>query len=168
MLAAGIPVTVETTVSTDAATAFAVIAPIDLSLIFHRFGPIPAVSGTREQTGGWDHVGARRVVELSDGSEAREELTSYDAPDHFGYRVGSFTGPLRRVVEHADGAWWFSPSGAGATHIRWTYTFEPKGALAPVVRLVLAPLWRAYAGRALARGAVLAEAAAAISPPSAD
>jgi Polyketide cyclase / dehydrase and lipid transport len=167
MPARGIPVTVETTVSVPPDAAFAVIAPIDLALIFHRFGPIPAVSGTRGQTGDWDHVGARRVVELSDGSEAQEELTAYDAPRHFGYRVGSLTGPLRRLVEHADGAWWFAPDGSGGTHIRWTYTFRARGATAPVLRLVVAPLWRAYAGRALTRGAAVAEAAPATSPPSA-
>lgn len=163
MPAAGVPVTVETIVSTSPDVAFAAIAPIDLSLMFHRLGPMPGVTGTREQTSEWDRVGARRVVELSDGSEAREEITAHDAPRHFGYRVGSFTGPLRRLVEHADGAWWFAPSAAGGTDITWTYTFRPRRAAGPIVRLVLAPLWRAYARRALARGAAVAEAT---SPPS--
>ncbi|HEY2160292.1 MAG TPA: hypothetical protein VGH24_03225 [Solirubrobacteraceae bacterium] len=92
--------------------------PIDLAKIFRGFGPLPAVVGTRDQTGAWDHVGARRVVELADGSEVREELTAYEAPAHFAYRVSGFSGPLRRLVSHADGAWWFSEREGGVTHVR--------------------------------------------------
>jgi hypothetical protein len=138
--------------SASADRAFLVVAPIDLTRIFHRFGPLPAVVGTREQTGEWDHVGASRIVELSDGSEAGERLTAYDAPRHFAYRVADFTGPLRRLVAHADGEWWFTPAGGGSSSIVWTYTFAPRHAAAwPVVRAIVAPLWRAYSRRALAR-----------------
>jgi hypothetical protein len=145
-------VTVSAGASAPADRAFRVVAPIDLTRIFHRYGPLPAVAGTREQTGEWDQVGATRVVELSDGSEARERLTAYDAPRHFAYRVGEFTGPLRRLVDHADGAWWFTPAAGDATSIVWTYTFEPRTAAArPLVRAIVAPLWGAYARRALAR-----------------
>jgi hypothetical protein len=167
-MAARVPVTVETDVSVARDAAFAAIAPIDLTRMFHRLGPVPAVTGTREQTSAWDRVGARRVVELSDGSEAREEIITYDAPRHFGYRVGSFTGPFRLLVERADGAWWFAPDGSGGTHIRWTYTFESRRGMGPLVRYVLAPLWRAYARRALARGAAIAEASAPTSSGAGD
>jgi Polyketide cyclase / dehydrase and lipid transport len=156
----GVAVTVGARARAPVQRAFAAIAPIDLRLIFRGFGPLPAVTGTREQTGAWDHVGATRVVELADGSEARERLVAYDAPVHFAYRVGPFTGPLRRLVNHADGAWWFTTAGEGASDVRWTYVFRPRSRLtAPVVRLAVAPLWRAYARRALALAARHAEGA---------
>jgi hypothetical protein len=56
----------------DAGATFAAIVPIELTHVFTGLGPLPAVVGNREQTGAWDHVGATRVVELSDGSEASE------------------------------------------------------------------------------------------------
>ena len=134
----------------------AVIAPIDLTRIFTGFGPLPAVVGTRGQTGAWDRVGASRTVLLGDGSEAREELTAYDAPAHFAYRLSGFTGPLRLLVEGVDGAWWFAPAGGGGTGVRWTYAFRPRPGRRLLVRVVVAPLWRAYAQRVLARATAAA------------
>src|SRR4051812_22571665 len=99
-MTAGVAITVEGEARTSADRAFGVIAPIDLTRIFRGFGPLPAVTGTREQTGGWDHAGATRVVELADGSEAREEITAYAAPMHFAYRLAGFSGPLRTLVAH--------------------------------------------------------------------
>jgi hypothetical protein len=146
----GVAVTVEADARAGPEVAFGVIAPIPLPLIFRGFGPLPAVVATHGQTGEWDHVGAERVVELSDGSTAPERLTAYDAPVHFGYRVGPFSGPFRALVTHADGAWWFTPRADGGTHVRWTYTFAARGISRVLVRAVVAPLWRAYARRVLA------------------
>jgi hypothetical protein len=154
-------VTVETDVQASLEDTFLTIVPIELAKIFRGFGPLPAVVGTREQTGAWDHVGARRVVELADGSEAREELTAYEAPAHFAYRVSGFTGPVRWLVSHADGAWWFSDRGGCVTRVRWTYVFQPRTGCASLVRAVIAPLWSAYERRALALAASEAE-----RPPS--
>jgi hypothetical protein len=58
MAPAGIAVTVETDVRAPLEATFGTIVPIDLARIFRGLGPLPAVTGTREQTGGWDHVGA--------------------------------------------------------------------------------------------------------------
>lgn len=159
MTAAGIAVTVEADVQAPLDSVFSTIAPIDLTKIFRSFGPVPGVIGTRGQTGAWDHVGARRVVDLSDGSEAREELTAHGAPTHFAYRVSGFTGPLRLLVSHADGAWWFSDRGSGLTHVRWTYVFQPRPARAWLLRATVAPLWGVYARRALTLAAAEAEQA---------
>lgn len=145
----GVAVTVEATVAAPVDRAVDVIAPIDLPTIFRGLGPLPGVAGTREQTGGWDHVGAKRVVDLADGSEAHERLTAYERPRHFSYRVSGFTGPLRRVVEHADGAWWFADGDGPGTGVRWTYTFRPRRLARPLVAVLIVPLWRAYARRAL-------------------
>ena len=159
MSAGGVAVTVSGVARTDPAIAFAAIAPVDLTRIFTGMGPLPAVVGTRDQTGAWDHVGATRTVQLSDGSEAREAITAYEAPAHFGYRLDAFTGPLRLVAEGADGAWWFSAAGAGGTDVRWTYVFAPRAGRRWLVRAAVAPLWRAYARRVLARAIAAAEEA---------
>jgi len=155
----GVAVTVSAVARTEPAAAFAAIAPIDLTRIFTGMGPLPAVVGTRGQTGRWDHVGATRTVELSDGSEAREMITAHDAPAHFAYRLGGFTGPLRLVVEGADGAWWFSAGARGGTDVRWRYVFVPRAGRRWLVRAAVAPLWRGYARRVLARAIAEAERA---------
>jgi Polyketide cyclase / dehydrase and lipid transport len=149
MAPAGIAVTVETDVRAPLEATFRTIVPIELARIFRGLGPLPAVVGTSEQTGGWDHVGASHIVELSDGSQAHEQLMAYEPPRHFAYRVDGFTGPLRGLVSYADGAWWFSDADAGATHVRWMYVFAPRAARASVVRAVIAPLWSVYERRAL-------------------
>jgi Polyketide cyclase / dehydrase and lipid transport len=156
---AGVAITVEGSARVPVGQAFRAIAPVPLEEIFTGYGPLPAVVRTREQSGRWDHVGATRVVELADGSEAREEITSYDEPSHFGYRLGGFTGVLRHLVSHADGAWWFTEPEAGTASIRWTYTFEPRPARATVVRVAIGPLWRRYARQTLALAIARAEQA---------
>jgi predicted membrane protein len=168
MAPAGIAVTVEIDVRASLESTFRTIVPIELAKIFRGFGPLPAVVGTRGQTGAWDHVGATRIVELADGSEAREELVAYEAPRHFAYRLSGFTGPLRLLVSYADGAWWFSDAGGGTTHVRWTYVFQPYAGRASLVRAALAPLWRRYERQALAHAASEAEqvqSAVTRSPP---
>jgi hypothetical protein len=155
----GIPVTTETVVHAPLNAAFETIVPIDLAKIFRGLGPLPAVVATREQTAPWDRVGASRLVELSDGSSAHEQLTAYRAPEHFAYRLDHFTGTLRLLVSHADGAWWFSEAPAG-THVRWTYTFQPRAGRALAVQLFVAPLWKRYQRWALALAAREAEASA--------
>jgi hypothetical protein len=146
---AGVAVTVEADVRLPLLDAFRRVQPIDLAKIFPRYGPLPAVMGTVME-GGWDHVGARRTVQLSDGSSAQEELTAYLEPSHFAYRLSGITSPLGLLVTQADGAWWFTEPVAGTTHIRWTYIFQPRPGRALVVRALIAPLWERYQRRALA------------------
>jgi hypothetical protein len=155
----GVPVTVTATTRAAREQAFHAIAPVPLERIFARYGPLPAVRGVREQTGAWDHVGACRVVELADGGEVRERLTAHDPPEHFAYELEPLRGPLRRLVRGAEGAWWFTaaPDGGAATAIRWTYTFHPRRGARLPIRFVLAPLWRTYASRALAKAVAIAE-----------
>ena len=134
-----------------------VVVPIDLTTIFTGYGPLPAVVGVRDQSGPWDRPGQSRVVELADGSEAPERLTALDPPHGFAYRVGPFTSSLRLLVDDAEGGWEFSPIGADATDVRWTYAFAPRRFTRPLVRFVVAPLWRRYAERALAAAVGQAE-----------
>ncbi len=142
-------VTVEAVAAVPRSHAFKTIAPIALEKIFRGLGPLPAVTATREQTGDWDHVGATRVVELADGSEAREQLTAYVEPTHFAYRLGGFTGPLRHLVSHADGEWWFTEADGPRAHVRWRYVFQARPGRRALVRLAIVPLWRRYQRRAL-------------------
>lgn len=144
-----VSVTVEADARAPRAAAFRRIVPVDLPKIFPRYGPLPAVVGTRDQTGGWDHVGATRTVELSDGGSAREELTAYIDGSRFQYRLTPVRGPLRFMVEYAAGAWEFTDAGDGLTHVRWTYTFHPRTGRGWLVRGLLGPLWERYQRRAL-------------------
>lgn len=154
---AGVPVTVRATTTATAQHAFDTIAPIDLPRIFTGYGPLPGVRGVRDQSGNWNHAGATRTVELSNGDEAQETITSFDRPGYFAYEVGPFTGPMNRVVARADGEWWFASTGGG-TEITWTYTFRPRPRMAPLARLAVAPLWRRYASRVLGLAVGAAEA----------
>jgi Polyketide cyclase / dehydrase and lipid transport len=155
---ATVRVTVQTRVDVAPARAFAVVAPIDLTLIFTGFGPLPAVTAVRDQTGSWDAVGQSRSPQLSDGTSATERLTEYAPPHSFAYEVTGFSNSLRRLVEGARGEWTFTPDGAGAV-IRWTYEFKPLPYRKALVRRVLAPAWRPYMRRALAAAASIAQAA---------
>ena len=149
----GVPIVVEGSASASVEKTFDVIVPIDLATVFESYGPLPGVTGTRGLEGGWDHVGASRVVELSDGSEAPEVITAYERPGYFGYTVGPFgSAPLNRLIDVALGEFWFEAWGDGTTAIRWSYTFVPRSAVAkPLVRLVVGTMWRGYAKRTLER-----------------
>jgi Polyketide cyclase / dehydrase and lipid transport len=129
--------------------AFDVIVPIDLSLIFKSWhGIFPGVRGTKNQTGEWDHVGASRNPDLTDGSTALETLVEYTRPSSFAYTLVGFTNVLGRLVEGVRGEWTFAPDGDG-TLIRWTYEFKPLSRRAAVVRGLLVPLWRRYMAKSL-------------------
>jgi Polyketide cyclase / dehydrase and lipid transport len=103
-----------------------VVAEDVLPKVLHRWGPIPAVTGTRDLTGPWDTPGSSRTVLLGDGSTARETVLVWERPRRFEYRVESFTNPLGRLIDHAVGAWEFATAGQGST-FRWTYTFTARG-----------------------------------------
>ena len=127
---------------------FAIVAPIDLATIFHKVGPIPAVTGVEDQTGEWDHVGASRRPQLSDGTSVFEQLTEFDAPEKFAYDVSGFTNAFRHLVKQAHGRWLFTPSNTG-THIEWTYEFDPQPGRRWILRVGVAPIWRRSMTRAI-------------------
>lgn len=152
-----VAVAIEGAARAGAAETFDAIVPIELARIFRGFGPLPAVTATRGQSGAWDHVGAQRVVVLSDGSEVPERITAIDRPRYFAYRVGPFeAGPLARLVVDARGEWWFDESRPGLTAVRWVYTFSPRPYATLAVRAV-AGVWRRYAERVLAAAIAVAE-----------
>jgi hypothetical protein len=138
-----VPVTVQARTDLTPTQAFEVIVPIDLSLVFTGWGPFPGVRGANNQTGAWDHVGASRNPDLSDGSTANERLTEYTAGRSFAYELTDFTNILGRVTSGVRGEWTFTPDGEG-TLVRWTYEFKPRRHWAALIRFGLAPLWRRY------------------------
>ncbi|GAA4682585.1 SRPBCC family protein [Frondihabitans cladoniiphilus] len=145
-----VPVIVQRRIGMSPADAFAIIAPIDLALVFHKWGPLPGVGGVKNQTGSWDEVGRSRNPQLTDGSTATETLTEYTAPHSFGYELTQFTNSLlSRLAIGVRGEWTFTPDGT-ETLIRWTYEFLPRPFRYVAVRRLLAPLWHGYMEAALA------------------
>jgi Polyketide cyclase / dehydrase and lipid transport len=137
---------------------FARFVPVALEDILHAYGPVPAVTGTSEQTGPWDVVGSTRTVHLADGSRAQERVTRCETPEAFGYTVDAFTNPVRLLARHARGEWTFTERGA-ATDVTWTYTFAARNPLAAAVLLPVVTLaWRGFMRRALAAFAALSAA----------
>lgn len=139
-------VTRETVVPAGAEAAFDFVAAEDvLPKVLTGYGLLPAVVATSGNTGPWSEPGSRRVVHLADGHTAREEVTRYDRPGHFAYRVSDPTFALRHLMDEARGEWWFDPVGGGGTRIRWTYTFRPRSALAKApLALFARTQWAGY------------------------
>jgi hypothetical protein len=102
---------------------------------------IPGVAKTTDTSGPWDVPGSHRIVHLTDGNSAREEVTAADTPDYFAYKVTGFTAPvIRRLVKEARGQWWFTEEGSG-TRAKWTYTFEGKSVLAALPLLPMVKIF---------------------------
>jgi hypothetical protein len=121
-----------------------VVAEDVLPHVLHRWGPIPAVTGTREVTGPWDTPGSERTVLLGDGSSAHERVLRWERPRLFEYRVDRFTSPLGRLVDHAIGIWEFSETERGSS-FSWTYTFlAPGGLTAAVLKMFVPVAWARY------------------------
>jgi Polyketide cyclase / dehydrase and lipid transport len=136
-----------------------VVAADVLPRVLHRWGPLPAVVGTREQTGPWDTPGSRRTVLLGDGSSVRERVLRWERPRLFEYRVDRFTNPLGRLADYALGCWVFSATERGAA-FRWTYAFHARGRLARApLALFVHTAWAGYMERCATRCAALALAA---------
>lgn len=150
-----VPVTVTATAKVPPQRCFEAIVPIDLTQMMQGYGPLPAVTGVRDQVGPWDAPGSTRVVELADGNEAPERIVAVSVPEAFHYRVGPFTGPLSRVVADVDGSFLFDATPDGGTRISWTYAFRPLPGRRLLV-LALAPLWRRYATQSLGRAVAMA------------
>lgn len=142
----GVSVTREVVVPADSEAVFDFVAAEDvLPKVLTGYGLLPAVVATSGNTGPWSEPGSRRIVHLADGNTAREELTLYERPGRFAYRVSDPTFALRHLMREARGEWWFSPVEGGGTRIRWTYTFQPRGALTSVPLALFARMqWAGY------------------------
>lgn len=151
-----VPVTVRIRSTLTPVQAFDIIVPIDLSLVFKKWGLIPGVRGVDNQNGAWDAAGKSRNPQLTDGSTVTERLTEYTPGHSFAYEITDFTGPLRHLVAGARGEWTFTPDGA-ATMITWTYEFKAVSGRSLLLKWGLAPVWRRYMRRAATNTARAAE-----------
>jgi hypothetical protein len=88
---------------------------------------LPGVSGTfRLSSGPYGTVGARRLVCLTDGSIAVEEVLlteSNDAGNRFRYVVWNYTHPKFRDVRYAVGEFVRTRPAPDKTRVEWTYRF---------------------------------------------
>lgn len=137
--------TVTRTAETGVERLFDVVVAEDvLPKVLHRWGPVPAVVGTRENSGPWDTPGSRRTVVLGDGSTAREQVLVWERPARFEYRVDELTNPLGRLVDHAVGEWLFTAHG-GSSSFQWTYTFHwSRPGAGIVLRAFVPTAWARY------------------------
>jgi hypothetical protein len=114
---------------------------------------LPGVVGTTQLTPGeWGVPGARRVVHLSDGGEATEQILESHPPDGFRYQVWGYTTAVARPIAYAIGEFRYGAMDGGRTEIVWTYAFRLRGDrfpgfLGPLGRWLLKTVFldRAYA-----------------------
>jgi hypothetical protein len=133
-----------------------VVAEDVLPKVLHRYGPVPGVRGTRDLTAPWTAPGAQRTVLLDDGTTAVERLEVFERPHRFEYRVDSFSGVLRRLVDHGAGRWTFASTPAGS-RFDWTYTFVPRRAwIGPALSGFVRLGWAGYMARCADRCVALA------------
>jgi len=138
--------TVQIKIAADQNEVFQRVVPIELTSVFPGYGPLPAVIGTRDQTGGWDAAGQTRTVLLSDGSSAHEMLTQYECPRYFSYTVSNFTGIFGGLTTSANGEWWFQKDpSSDATFVKWRYAFNARSFFsAPILWLIVKIFWQRY------------------------
>lgn len=120
-----VPITVQQRSPLAPPDVFARVVPVDLASVFPRIPGVPTITGVEQQSGPWDHTGASRYPQFSDGSQVFEQLTEYTNGHSFAYQLTGFTNFLRRLTLGVRGEWTFTPDGVG-TMLRWTYEFQPR------------------------------------------
>lgn len=92
---------------------------------------LPGVSGTFNLTSkGFGTAGARRLVCLTDGSIAIEEVLDREAHgdgQRFRYVVWNYTSPKFQGVRYAVGEFIHTQTAPDRTHVQWTYRFALAG-----------------------------------------
>ena len=141
-----VSITRYTKIAASQETVFAFIVAADvLPKVLTGYGPLPAVTGTSNQSAPWDQPGATRTVHLRDGSTVQEQVTGFERPYHFRYQVWDFTNPIiRSLADKATGEWTFTES-EGVTHTEWTYTFFTDSRLKRLpLNAIVKLFWRGY------------------------
>jgi hypothetical protein len=116
-------------------------------------GALPGVVGTTLLTpGDWGVPGARRIVHLSDGAGATEQILEFVPGERFRYQVWDYTTPAARPIAYAIGEFRYVALDERRTEVVWTYAFHLRGDrfpgfLGPLGRWLLKVVFldRAYA-----------------------
>ncbi len=146
------------------ADTYRIANTIDPTTVYPRFGPLPAVTGVRNQTGPWNTIGFTRQLMLSDGGSVIEQITDVTTPTFFGYELSDFQNIFGTLVSGASAEWQFSEIDGG-TRIRWTYTFHPRAGAGLIVGAIVNVFWARYMRRVLPHIVREVERIAAASQP---
>jgi hypothetical protein len=128
---------------------------------------LPGVSGTFNLTsGGYGTPGARRLVCLTDGSIAVEEVLHSEVrseSQRFRYVVWNYTSPKFRDVSYAVGEFIRTQPAPDKTQVNWTYRFALKEGRDPGLfrKSFLDSIFAEWMRSILERGRSFAEAAPA-------
>jgi hypothetical protein len=112
---------------------------------------LPGVIGTTLLTPEWGVVGARRLLHLSDGGSATEQILAFKAGERLRYQVWNYTTSAARPIHYAIGEFRYLALDEGRTDLVWTYAFSLRsdrfpGFLGPLGRWLLKVVFldRAY------------------------
>jgi hypothetical protein len=131
---------------------------VDLAKIMPAYGLIPGVVGVEDQTGPMHVIGSSRRLRLSDGTTAREQVTSCEPPQVVQYRLCELTNLFRHLVADARGEIWFREIQEDHTRVEWQYAFFGRSLAAALVLKLLIPLqYKGFMQTALDRSKRLAE-----------
>lgn len=129
--------------------AYGFVLPEPLTAIFDSwYGPLPSIKEVTGQDGDWGTVGQSRTIHTSDGGTMREQLTTVEPHQRFGYTLTEITGPMKFLVGSVDGMWSFEPVGTGV-RITWSWTLHPASQFADVAMPLFGWLWKGYARQSL-------------------
>lgn len=98
-------------------------------LVINRSGGLPGVTGSHRLNPGPFQAGARRLVCLTDGGTASEEVLVWEqTPDlsRHRYVVWNYTSPAFGAISYAIGEFVHTALGPTRTQVRWTYSFKLK------------------------------------------
>lgn len=127
-----------------------VTVPLAPPGFYPKFGPLPAVTEVRDQSGAWDAVGQTRTLLLSDGGSVVETITDYRRDEFFAYELTEFQKLFGKLVSGARAEWSFSAASTSAgTRIHWRYTFFAKRGASLIVGAIVALFWAPYMRRVL-------------------
>ena len=126
--------------------------------MFGKYGIIPGIVESRNQTGPMHITGSSRQLIFSDGTSAFEEIVSSNPLDDLHYRVFNLTSMFRHLVREGNASFTFSDLSSGGTHLKWQYAFTGHNWLTEqIIKILMPTLWRGYLRSALERAKALSQ-----------
>ncbi len=119
--------------------------------VLRPLGPIAGVAKAEMIDAPAPRTGARRRIQMTDGSAIEEELVAFDRPTRHRYRwLNRPAPPFSWLVRGGEGDWTFAPS-RGGTSIVWVYSFDLTTPLAYPLAAPFGLLFRRWMMRGLFR-----------------